>query len=79
MSRNRNLLLLFNNYHRNDEFVCIETEQINKLLEFTFTPANFCIAHELVKGYRITNNCKEILVEAQQQKLKPFCFLINKN
>jgi Holliday junction resolvase len=79
MSRNRNLLLLFNKYHRSDTVVYIETEQIKKLLEFAFTPSGFCIAHELAKGYRIINNNKEILAETQHQKLKPFCFLINKN
>jgi hypothetical protein len=79
MSRNRNLLLLFNNYHRDDAFVYVETEQINKLLDFTFTSARFCAAHELAKGYRIISNSKEILAEAQHQKLNPFCFLINKN
>jgi len=52
---------------------------LNEIIAHADNVTGFCQAHELVNRNRITSNRTKILEAAQEPRLKPFRFLINKN
>lgn len=69
------MLLLTNSDTLTDE----ELKSLHDILKAAETPAQFCIAHELVDRNSISNSPKKILKESRHFFLRPFRFLINKN
>jgi hypothetical protein len=56
-------------------------EQLNELLLKTETIYNFCVANEIMdfNRYKIYQEYKKIVKVLNQEKLKPFQFICNKN
>lgn len=78
---NRDLLVLLKDDNTDQQIIGAQLAQLNKLLICFETENNFCIAHELidVNRYKIVQEKNRLLKLLQQQELKPFQFLINKN
>jgi hypothetical protein len=76
---NRDLLVLLKNEFASQRTIEREVECINLILIQAESPAQFCIAHELVARSYITSKHKKILKAIRFTELKPFQFLINKN
>ncbi|MDX1935554.1 MAG: hypothetical protein SFU21_00475 [Flavihumibacter sp.] len=78
---NRDLLVLLKDDNTDQQIIGAQLAQLNKLLIRFETENNFCIAHELidVNRYKIVQEKNRLLKLLQQQELKPFQFLINKN
>ena len=74
-NKGRNLLVHFNNKLISKQ----EADCLHKILLFTESPEQFCIANELVDRNRITSKKKKILKESRHIQLRAFRFLINKN
>jgi hypothetical protein len=75
INSNRDIMVLLRNENITDE----ELQCLHQLLQAVESPAQFCLAHELVDRNRITNNAKRIFKETRFYFLRPFRFLINKN
>ena len=58
-----------------------ELEKLNELLHIIETIDNYCIAYEIVdiNKYKIYHQRKKIIQVINQDKLKPFQFICNKN
>ncbi len=80
-TRNRDLLVLLKDEFRNEQAIENELERLNELLHFIETVDNYCIAYEIVdiNKYKIYNQRKKIIQVINQEKLKPFQFICNKN
>ena len=78
---NRDLLVLLKDEFRNEKAIENELEKLNRLLHSTETMDNYCIAYEIIdiNRYRIYNQRKKIIEVLDQEKLKPFQFICNKN
>ena len=78
---NRDLLVLLKDDNTDQQIIGAQLAQLNKLLIRFETENNFCIAHELIdiNRYKIVQEKNRLLKLLQQQELKPFQFLINKN
>ena len=75
----RDLLVLYKADVYSDDLLQHEVECLHKILLQVERPEVFCIAHELATRQRITQKAKSILKAINDIRLKPFCFLINKN
>lgn len=80
-TRNRDLLVLLKDEFRNEQAIENELEKLNELLHFTETIDNYCIAYEVIdlNQYKIHHQRKKIIQVINQEKLKPFEFICNKN
>jgi hypothetical protein len=78
---NRDLLVLLKDDNTDQQLIGAQLAQLNKLLIRFETENNFCTAHELidVNRYEVVQKKAKLLKLLQQQDLKPFQFLINKN
>jgi hypothetical protein len=74
-NKGQNLLVLFNKKMISKQ----EADCLNRILFFTESPEQFCIANELVDRNRITSKKEKIVKESRRLQLRPFRFLINKN
>lgn len=74
-NKGRNLLVLFNNKLISKQ----EADCLQRILLFTESSEQFCIANELVDRNRITSKPHKILNAIRSGQLRPFRFLINKN
>lgn len=75
----RDILVLIRNELIPEKAIELEVENLNKILGYTESSDQFCIAHELVNRNRITSQPHKILSAIRSMELKPFRFLINKN
>ena len=75
INSNRDIMVLL----KNENITAEELQCLHKLLHTVESPAQFCLAHELVDRNRVSNNPKKILKETRYYFLRPFRFLINKN
>jgi hypothetical protein len=80
-TKNRDLLVLLKDDFRTAQAIENELEQLNELLLKTETLNNFCIANEILDftRYRIYQQYKKIVKVLNQDTLKPFQFICNKN
>ena len=80
-TKNRDLLVLLKDNFRTEQAIENELERLNELLLRTETIQNFCIANEILdfNSYRIYHQHKKIVKVLNQEKLKPFQFICNKN
>jgi hypothetical protein len=76
---NRELVLLLKMGEMNQLAIEKELVSLDELLRNTESPEKFCTTHELVDRNGITNNKKKLIKSFNEQELKPFRFLINKN
>lgn len=78
---NRDLLVLVKDDYLNEKAIELELEKLNQLLFNYETIHNLCIAHEVfdLNVYRIHRQTKQVKKVIQQERLKPFEFLFNKN
>jgi hypothetical protein len=76
---NRDLLLLYKEEVYNDDLLQKEVECLHEILMNVERNNVFCVAHELVTRYKITQKAKSIIKAIVWPELKPFYFLINKN
>jgi hypothetical protein len=80
-TRNRDLLVLLKDEFRNEQAIENELEKLNELLHYTETIDNYCIAYEVIdlNTYKILHQRKKIIQVINQERLKPFQFICNKN
>lgn len=80
-TKNRDLLVLLKDDFRTAQALENELEQLNELLLKTETISNFCIANEILdfNRYKIYQQYKRIVKVLNQDKLRPFQFICNKN
>ena len=80
-TKNRDLLVLLKDDFRTEKAIENELERLNELLLKTETMINFCVANEILdfNRYRIYQEYNKILKVLNQDKLKPFQFICNKN
>ena len=80
-TKNRDLLVLLKDDFRTEQAIENELEQLNELLLRTETISNFCIANEILdfNRYKIYQQYKKIIKVLNQEKLRPFQFICNKN
>jgi hypothetical protein len=78
---NRDLLVLLKDESPSDLSMEHELEQLNEILFLTETMENFCIASEVfdLNKYKIIEDRKKLVSILNQQELKPFQFIFNKN
>lgn len=80
---NRDLLVLLKDDECTNDDLSIEQEleQLNELLFQTETMENFCVASEVVdlNKFLFIEDPKKLVGIFNQQELKPFQFIINKN
>ena len=76
---NRDLLVLFKADVYSEDLLQYQVECLHKILLQVERNEVFCLAHELATRYRITSKTKAIMKAVKASRLKPFCFLINKN
>lgn len=74
-----NLLLVYRNGFMTEQEYAMEREMISSLLRIIWTDEQFCRVHELANRNSITSNPQKIRRESRHYRLRPFCFLINKN
>lgn len=75
----RDLLVLYKSDVYNEDLLQHEVERLHKILLRVERNDVFCLAHELVTRNRITQKTQALLKAISNFRLKPFCFLINKN
>ena len=75
----RDLLVLYKTDLYNKDLLHYEVECLHQILLCVENEMVFCNAHELVTRYSITSRSKKIMKAIEQEVLKPFHFLINKN
>ena len=80
-TKNRDLLVLLKDDFRTEKAIENELERLNELLLKTETMINFCVANEILdfNRYQIYQEYNKILKVLNQDKLKPFQFICNKN
>ncbi|MFM2363169.1 MAG: hypothetical protein RLZZ316_2071 [Bacteroidota bacterium] len=78
---NRDLLVLLKDDTIDQQLIGAQLAQLNRLLIQLETEDNLCKAHELidVNRYEIVQKNSKMIKLLQQDKLKPFQFLLNKN
>lgn len=78
---NRDLLVLVKDAYTNTEAMQYELQQLNLLLVNFETLDSFCIAHEVfdIQKYRILTKKSQLQKIVEQETLKPFMFICNKN
>lgn len=78
---NRDLLVLIRDEFSNSLSIKYELEQLNEILFRTETVENFCIANEVLdlNKYATIKDRKKLVRIFNQQELKPFQFICNKN
>jgi vancomycin permeability regulator SanA len=78
---NRDLLVLVKDAYTDKEAMQHELHQLNLLLVNFETLESFCIAHEVfdVQKYRILTKKSQLQKIIEQETLKPFVFICNKN
>ena len=78
---NRDLLVLVKDAYTDKEAMQHELQQLNLLLVNFETLESFCIAHEVfdVLKYRILTKKSQLQKIIEQETLKPFVFICNKN
>ncbi|THU36959.1 hypothetical protein FAM09_18540 [Niastella caeni] len=78
---NRDLLVLVKDAYTNKEAMQYELQQLNLLLVNFETLDSFCIAHEVfdIQKYRILTKKSQLQKIVEQETLKPFVFICNKN
>ena len=80
MSRSRyDMLVLFRNESLTDREMEFEIQSLNFILKSVDHSYQFCLVHELVDRFYITSKPRKILRAIENEDLKPFRFLINKN
>jgi hypothetical protein len=75
----RDLLVLYKADVFNEDLLQREVESLHQILLKVERSDIFCLSHELVTRNKITQKIKTILRATRNIRLKPFCFLINKN
>jgi hypothetical protein len=80
-SRNRDLLVLLKDEFKNEQAMEIELEKLNDLLHHAETNENYCKSYEIIdlNKYKIYLDRKTIVKVLNQESLKPFQFICNKN
>ena len=80
-TKNRDLLVLLKDDFRTEQAIETELERLNELLLRTETILNFCVANEILdfNRYKIYQEYNRIVKVLNQDKLKPFQFICNKN
>ncbi len=80
-SRNRDLLVLLKDEFRNEQAIENELEKLNELLQITENMDTYFTAYEVIdlNKYKIFQQRKNIIRVLNQDKLKPFQFICNKN
>ena len=80
-TKNRDLLVLLKDDFSTEQAIENELERLNELLLKTETMLNFCVANEILdfNRYKIYQEYNKILKVLNQDKLKPFQFVCNKN
>ncbi len=78
---NRDLLVLVKDEFDSEKSMEKELDQLNKILFVVETTATFCIVNEILdfNRYKVLSNPKKVLKVLQQEELKPFQFIYNKN
>ena len=80
-TKNRDLLVLLKDDFSTEKAIENELERLNELLLKTETMLNFCVANEILdfNRYKIYQEYTKIVKVLNQDKLKPFQFICNKN
>ena len=75
------MLVLLKDEFRNEQAIENELEKLNEILHYTETIENYCIAYEVIdlNKYKIYSQRNKIIQVINQEKLKPFQFICNKN
>jgi hypothetical protein len=78
---NRDLLVLVKDAYTNKEAMQYELQQLNTLLVNFETLESFCIAHEVfdIHKYRVITKRSQLQKIIENDTLKPFMFICNKN
>ena len=78
---NRDLLVLVKDEFDSEKSMEKELEQLNKILFAVETTTTFCIVNEILdfNRYKVLSSPKKVLKVLQQEELKPFQFIYNKN
>ena len=78
---NRDLLVLVKDEFDSEKSMEKELEQLNKILFTVETTTTFCIVNEILdfNRYKVLSNPKKVLKVLQQDELKPFQYIYNKN
>ena len=79
--RNRDLLVLTKKEILNQEELEHEIELLNELFYLVESSEAFCIANEVIdiNRYKVIRKLHKVRQILQEQKLKPFVFISNKN
>lgn len=75
----RDIIFLMKGDHIDYNLIKSEVKNINYIIACVEKKYTFCKAHELVDRNYITNNYFKILSVIEENKKKPFRFLLNKN
>lgn len=79
--QNRDLLVLTKKEILNQEELDHEIELLNELFYLVERSEAFCIANEVIdiNRYKVIRKLRKVKQILQEQKLKPFVFISNKN
>ena len=80
-TKNRDLLVLLKDDFRTEQAIENELERLNELLLRTETMLNFCVANEILdfNRYKVYQEYNKMVKVLNQDRLKPFQFICNKN
>ena len=80
-TKNRDLLVLLKDDFRTEQAIENELERLNELLLRTETILNFCVANEILdfNRYKVYQEYNKMVKVLNQDRLKPFQFICNKN
>jgi hypothetical protein len=78
---NRDLLVLMKDECLDEDAIQHELDQLNQLLISFDTMDNICPAHEIidVNRYRIIDKPQQVAKIIEQEEMKPFIFISNRN
>lgn len=75
----RDIILLVKDDDVNPEIIDLEMKGLHKMISGIETIDAFCRIHELITRFKITNRKTKIIKAINEEELKAFNFLINKN
>lgn len=80
-NQHRDLLVLLNNEHKNQQAIEQEVEWLHCVLFHAEELENFCVAHEVIdlNHYKIFNESGRVKKAVLRKDFKPFEFICNKN
>ena len=78
---NRDLLVLVRDANTDQDAIQYELQQLNRLLLRFETLESFCTAHEVfdLNKYRVVTKMSRLQKIIEQDEIKPFVFICNKN